>query len=118
MKLKPVMQDGAYVFASINEKMVPYDAPICIFREADSTTVIIPESVAIKLNIEYSFRAAWIVLTAETSLNDLGITAKFAKILSDNGISCNVFAPIRHDHIFVPYDKGEQAVKLLEEIEI
>ena len=118
MKLNPKLQDGAYVFASVDEAIVSSLTPVCIFRESEGTTIIIPESVAAQNNIRYDFRAAWIVLTANTNLNDIGITAKFAKILFDNGISCNVFAPINHDHIFVPYDKGEHAVKLLESLEL
>ena len=118
MRLNPKLQNGAYVFVEFpHDDDAPNDA-ICIFREQESTTAIVPESVALARGWSYGFRAAWIILGAETSLDDLGITAAFSRVLSDNGISCNVFAPIRHDHIFVPYDMGALAVKLLEDLEL
>ncbi|MDR1027236.1 MAG: ACT domain-containing protein [Rickettsiales bacterium] len=120
MKLNPVLHEEAYAFAAVDDglavKLMP-DA-VCVFKEAEGATIVLPESDAAKHGLSFGFRAAWITLAAETSLDGLGITAAFSKVLADNGISCNVFAPIHHDHIFVPFDKGAEAVRLLAGIDI
>lgn len=118
MKLNPYLHEKPYAFVLLNEnEPIPAEA-ICVFKEKESLTLIIEDSIAIHNGYSVAFKAAWIILTAETSLNDLGITAKFSKILSDAGISCNVFAPIHHNHIFVPYEKGNEVFNLLQEIAV
>lgn len=120
MKLNPILHEQAYVFATAGDDMAGelMNDAICVFKETEGTTLVLPESAAIKHGLAHTFRAAWITLRAETSLDALGITSAFSKVLSDNGISCNVFAPIRHDHIFVPFDKGADSARLLADITI
>ena len=48
-----------------------------------------------------------------SSLDAIGLTAAVAGELAEHGISANVVAASYHDHIFVPRDKAEQALKLL-----
>lgn len=114
MKLNPFLHDGSFVF--VKTSTIP-DNVIAFFAENEGFTVIVSKQDSEKLGYKSYFEAAWITLLAETSLNDLGITAVFSKALSDNGISCNVFAPIHHDHIFVPFDKRFEAMKILEKLE-
>ncbi|MCL2757906.1 MAG: ACT domain-containing protein [Alphaproteobacteria bacterium] len=118
MKLSPILHEEAFAFVAADSDMAAQFLPdaICVFKEAEGITLVISESVAKKHGLAYEFRAAWITLSAETSLNALGITSTFSKVLADNGISCNVFAPIHHDHIFVPFEKGAEAVQLLDGI--
>jgi hypothetical protein len=47
------------------------------------------------------------------ALADVGLTARFSRTLADAGISCNVIAGLAHDHLFVPWDQGAQALALL-----
>ena len=111
MKLNPILKDEKYVSVSVKDN-IPAEA-IAVFRESEGTTVILESSVAEASGLVSEFDAARIELSAETSLNDVGITATFSKVLADNGISCNVFAPIHHDHLFVPYKDRLEAIGLL-----
>jgi len=109
MKLNPKLNDGMYEFKNWDGKNFPENA-IVMFKEKEGTTIIVPTFVE-------ADAWAWITCMAETALTDVGITAKFSKELSDAGISCNVFAPIHHDHIFVPWDRRGEAVNILDELD-
>lgn len=117
MKLKPFLHDGVYIFADVPDGAIPTDA-VAMFREREGATIVLPEDAATRLGLRPLFRAAWVELSQDTGLGDLGITAAFSRVLADAGISCNVFAANHHDHIFVPFDRGADAVKLLEKIDI
>jgi hypothetical protein len=118
MKLNPELMPKPYAFVRLPDGEKTPDKAIATFREKEGLSVILEKDLAIQLGWSIDFEAAWLVLNAETSLTDKGITAAFSKILTDNDISCNVFAPIHHDHIFVPWTDGEKALALLNEMEI
>jgi hypothetical protein len=44
----------------------------------------------------------------------VGLTAAFAAALAREGISCNVIAGLHHDHLFVPWDRRDDALRALE----
>jgi hypothetical protein len=48
-----------------------------------------------------------------SSLNAVGLTAALSRRLAESGISANIIAALRHDHIFVPWDLREEALELL-----
>ena len=56
---------------------------------------------------------ARISLGVHSSLDAVGLTAVFARALSDAGISSNVVAALYHDHIFVQWERREDALKAL-----
>jgi hypothetical protein len=112
--LKPKHNAGDYVFCVVNDlNTFNLNEIIFFFREEEGTTVILRKDVADKLNLEYTFVAAWITLTVHSSLEAVGLTATFSKALAEDGISCNVVAAYHHDHIFVPRKDGEKALKVL-----
>ncbi len=43
----------------------------------------------------------------------MGLTAAVATALAKEGIACNVVAALRHDHLFVPYDRAAEAMEVL-----
>ncbi len=53
------------------------------------------------------------VLHVNSALADVGLTALFSRVLADAGVSCNVIAGRAHDHLFVDWDEGAQALALL-----
>ena len=63
------------------------------------------------LNYEGVFKC--ISLNLISSLTVTGLTAKISKILADNEISANIYAGFYHDHIFVPKEMSQKALKLL-----
>jgi hypothetical protein len=80
------------------------------FREAEGLTLYV-EGEAEGLPVR--FRAAWITMTVESALDAVGFTAAFAYVLAERGIACNVIAGARHDHLFVPWERREEAMAAL-----
>jgi hypothetical protein len=64
-----------------------------------------------------AFRAAWITLSVYSDLHAVGLTAAVAAALASEGISCNVVAALRHDHLFVPVDRADDALTVLERLQ-
>jgi hypothetical protein len=56
---------------------------------------------------------ARISLSVNSSLEAVGLTAAMSQRLADAGLSANIVAGLRHDHIFVPWDRREEALELL-----
>lgn len=46
----------------------------------------------------------------------VGLTAAVSRVLTHAGISANVVAGFSHDHVFVPYDRAAEAVRVLERL--
>ena len=57
---------------------------------------------------------ARISLEVHSSLSAVGLTAALSSALADAGISANIIAALRHDHLFVPWDRREEALRCLE----
>lgn len=116
--LNPVLHEGVYVYAvvSLDTDLSAIPA-LATFREPDGVTLVLPEAEAIKADLNVEFRAAWITLTVHSDLQAVGLTAAFARALSDAGISCNVIAAAHHDHVFVPVERGHDALKHLKALQ-
>lgn len=115
--LDPRLNDGVFVYST-----VPFETDLSLmpvvftFREDEGITIILRESEAIANGLPILFRAAWITLTVNSSLDAIGLTGAFADALGNAGISCNVVAGARHDHIFVPFDLANAAMKVLHDL--
>lgn len=116
--LNPKLHEGTYVFTS-----VPIDTDInsltvvASMHEAEGLTVVLPEQQAIHQGFPIQFRCCWITLGMESALESVGLTAAFARALSDKSISCNVVAGTYHDHLFVPLDRADDALQCLREMQ-
>jgi hypothetical protein len=112
--MKPQHNLGDYVFCKV-EKLENLDLNDIemFFKEKEAITLILKKEIAERLNLEYSVAMSWITLTVHSSLEAVGLTAAFAKALSQNGISCNVVAAYYHDHIFVSTKDTQNAMKVL-----
>lgn len=113
--MQAVLEDGVYVYVSLPHdtdlKQLPY---LGLFREREGITLILPEATALAHGFDILFRCAWISLSVHSDLEAVGFTAAFSTTLGDQGISCNVVAAAFHDHVFVPYDKAQQALACLQ----
>jgi hypothetical protein len=56
---------------------------------------------------------ARISLGVHSNLEAVGLTAALSRRLAEAGLSANVVAGLRHDHIFVWWDRREEALELL-----
>jgi uncharacterized protein len=111
--MKPFHNEGDYVFCTTTSKINIEDV-IMLFTENEGTTIILTKEKADLLELPYSFIAAWITLTAHSSLAASGFTAAFSTSLAKENISCNVVAAFYHDHIFVDKKDVEKAMAVLE----
>lgn len=112
--LSPVRHPGTYVFACLDaDAVIAYDNCVCVMRESEGLSVIaqadhVPTGARI---IDYP--AAWITLGVDSNPADVGLTAAVSQRLLTAGISCNVVADARHDHLFVPEAEAGQVMHLL-----
>ena len=56
---------------------------------------------------------ARISLRVHSSLSAVGLTAALSSALAEAAISANIIAALHHDHLFVPWDRREDAVRIL-----
>ena len=59
---------------------------------------------------------ARITFGVQSSLVAIGLTARVAAALAARGISANMIAAFHHDHVFVPWDRREEAMTALREL--
>jgi uncharacterized protein len=111
--MQPVLNPKAYVFTIVPLGSSLPDGVLGMFQEAEGLTLILEQSRADELKLEYSAAFAWISLSVFSSLEAVGLTAAFANALTKAGISCNVVAAFHHDHIFVPLARAEDAMQVL-----
>ncbi len=73
-----------------------------LIREEEGLTAIRPGS-------------GWarITLGVHSSLEAVGLTARIAGALAESGIAANIVAGLRHDHLFVPWGRREEALAVL-----
>ncbi|HSK55954.1 MAG TPA: ACT domain-containing protein [Jiangellales bacterium] len=110
--MEPELQPGRFVFTTVGEVPVDCD-PVVLVREAEGATLVMEREEADRLGLPYEYVAAMISLQVHSALDAVGLTAAVATVLAGAGMSCNVVAGYYHDHLFVPYERGSEAVELL-----
>ena len=114
-EMSPRLNPGAYVYVVAPDEPVDAD-PVVVVREDEGTTWVLRREEADTLKLAYDFVAARIKLEIHSALDAVGLTAAIATALTQAGISANVVAGFQHDHLFVPFERGQEAVDLLSSI--
>jgi hypothetical protein len=113
--LEPELLPGSFVFIeSPDDKPVPVSRVLASVLEPEGMSVVVRRQDADELGFDYDFVASWIVLRAHSALDAVGLTAAVSSRLAQAGISCNVIAGLRHDHLLVPADRAREALGFLE----
>ena len=102
-ELDPRVSPERYVFELTESMMLAADT-FAIVREDEGLTAIRQSPTG---------QWALIAIGVLSDLQSVGLTAALSKRLADAGISANVVAALHHDHIFVPWDRREEALTLL-----
>ena len=113
--LKPVLREGEFVFCSIRPEEAARLAlqPVLQFLEDEGLTVVLRREEAEQNGLAFAFPSRMITLAAYSSLDAVGLLAAVTRKLADAGISVNAVSAYHHDHLFVPADRAEQALRLL-----
>ena len=112
--MNPVLNAGDFVFCTVPSiNKIDLSQIIGSFKEVEGTTLILSKAYADEIALEYSSIMSWITLQVHSSLEAVGLTAAFSKLLAEYNISCNVVAGYYHDHIFVMKKDAEMAMELL-----
>ena len=87
--------------------------PLGLFRENEGLTVIAPAADLKASGIEALTGLARLTMMVHSSLEAVGMTAAMATALTRVGISANIVAAYHHDHIFVPWERRDEAAAVL-----
>jgi len=84
--------------------------------ENEGLTLVVTVEDARSVDAVVDFEAAWLTLTVWSSHEAVGLTAAVSQVLADAGISCNALAGYHHDHLLVPADRVDEAIRVLESL--
>lgn len=106
--MNPVLNDGEWVYCDGDVA-----GALATFRELEGTTSIVSREQADTLGLPCSYVAAWITLSVDSDLDAIGFLAAISSALAAEGLSCNVWSALRHDHLFVPSEQRDDAMRIL-----
>ncbi len=122
MKIEPRLAEGKYYFATVEESQLMaitgyLGSVAAIFRETEGLTVVVSEDakdgIAGLSRKKLQGPFALITLGAQTDLYLVGFLAKITEALAKEKIAVNAFSAYFHDHLFVPYERKEDALRVL-----
>jgi hypothetical protein len=116
--MRPELIPGVYAFVSVPDREALGNVEVvATMREPEGLSAVIADADAARLNLPILFRAAWIMLRVQSDLQAVGLTAAFSAALGKAGIPCNVVAGAWHDHLFVPLERVEDAMRALRRLQ-
>ena len=86
------------------------------FLESEGLTVVSTLDSTRAHGLEGRFPSAMITCEVHSALEGVGFMATLSRTLSKYQIPCNVVAGYFRDHLFVPEDRAEEAIKLSEDL--
>jgi uncharacterized protein len=101
--LDPRLYPERYSFADTPHATLRH-GDFAIVREAEGLTLVRPDPAG---------EWARISLGVHSNLDAVGLTAALSSRLAEAGISANIVAALYHDHIFVPWNRREEALAAL-----
>ena len=116
--MSPELAPGVHVFVTLPPGAPVPDAlnPVMIFREREGVTLILLEETAKSADLTASFRCRMITLNIHSSLQAVGFLAAITARLAAAGMGVNPVSGYFHDHLFVPADRAEEAMSLLQKL--
>ncbi|MDN5004104.1 ACT domain-containing protein [Bradyrhizobium sp. GCM10027634] len=114
--MKPEILDGIFVFCTLapGASIPATISPVLTFREREGTTLVILHEEAERAGLGYAFPSRLITLTVHSALDAVGFLAAITARLAATGISVNAVSAFHHDHLFVPVDRADEAMALLQ----
>lgn len=118
--MQPVLQAEEYVFCTLPTGQATPElvTPVGTFWETEGLTIIVPKRQAEQAALPYSYPCRLITLNVHSSLEAVGFLARITAKLAAHGISVNAVSAFYHDHLFVPTDRADEAMQLMNELSI
>jgi hypothetical protein len=114
--LTATARDERYVAVSVSHEDAEAIGAAASIVEDEGTTLVLPQAEADALGLTYDYVAGWITLEVYSALSAVGLTAAVSGALADAGISCNILAGFHHDHLLVPEDRLDDALRVLADL--
>jgi len=116
-ELEPQMR-GEFLICSLPPELLTAEliaGSMGVFKEKEGMTLIMPEASRGKLpqHAKASKPMVLITLNVHSDLEAVGFLAVVSKALAESSISVNTVSAYFHDHLFVPREKAEEAMKVL-----
>ena len=119
--MEPRLLPEEFVFCTApdgeNEALADLPA-LATFREEEGLSLVLERTIAESRGFPYGLVMRCISLTVHSALDAVGLTAAISSRLARQGISANVVAAYFHDHVFVPAERAEDALKALRELSL
>ncbi len=114
--MQPRLQPGYFVFVQQPHANPVPDSidPVMVFWEAEGRTLIVEQQAAAKAGLSGTFLCRMISLEIHSSLEAVGFLAAITARLAAAGMPVNPVSAYSHDHLFVPADREEDAMAILE----
>src|SRR5213076_649722 len=101
--LAPAVDARRFSFVLATDVALDSNA-FALIREEEATTLV---------RVDPAGEWARITLTVHSSLSSVGLTAAVAAALAERRIPSNVVAATFHDHLFVPWNRRDEALGAL-----
>jgi hypothetical protein len=121
-RMEPTLDGGKYYFATVNGSQLMelsgyLNSIIDVFNEEEGLSIVFSEDVKDGIS-QLSGKPiigpfAFITLTVHSDLYAVGLLAKITSALATEGISVNAFSAYHHDHLFVPFERKDEAMEVL-----
>ncbi|MCL9983757.1 MAG: ACT domain-containing protein [Erythrobacter sp.] len=105
--MAPMLDARAWFFVQVEG--APAADAFAVIREDEGTTAIVAGERA-------GMAFGRITLMVHSALEGVGLTAAVSGALAQAGIACNVVAGYHHDHLFVPWERRDEALELLQRL--
>ncbi len=116
--MRPVLQEPVYLFATLPPgcKLPDGLQPILHFHETEGETIVVERAAAEAVGLGGVFPCRLITLEVHSALDAVGFLAAITTRLAAEGIGVNPVAGFHHDHLFVPADRADAALRALREL--
>ena len=118
--MKPQLDPRQFLFVTLRSEITPslLSEAVMVFREREGTTLILPAETARECGLDAAFPCKMITLNVHSDLAAVGFLAAILPRLASAGIGVNPVSAFFHDHLFVPADRAEDALTILQELSL
>lgn len=115
--MTPELKSGQYVFCAAGDRDWTLLQPLAMFREAEGVSLILERGAAEAAGFPIEAPMALITLNVYSALDGVGLTAAVSGALANAAIACNMVAALNHDHLFIPAERANEALTILQDLQ-